>query len=56
MYIHTTEFTFSLLFFILIIVMIITITNYTYTGDHLSKLYIYAEPNDNNKEKIDEKR
>ena len=54
MYIHITEFTFSLLFFILIIVMIITITNYTHTGDHLSKLYIYAEPNDNNKEKIDE--
>jgi hypothetical protein len=35
--------------------MIITITNYTHTGDHLSKLYIYAEPNDNNKEKVDEK-
>ncbi len=54
MYIHTTEFTFSLLFFVLIIVMIITITNYTHTADHLSKLYIYAEPNDNNKEKVDE--
>ena len=54
MYIHTTEFTFSLLFFMLIIVMIITITNYSHTGDHLSKLYIYAEPNDNNKEKVDE--
>src|SRR5688572_5006950 len=34
--------------------MIITFTDYTYTGDHLSKLYIYAEPNDNNKEKVDE--
>ncbi|HEX5981761.1 MAG TPA: hypothetical protein VFY77_03750, partial [Nitrososphaeraceae archaeon] len=34
--------------------MIITITNYSHTGDHLSKLYIYAEPNDNNKEKVDE--
>src|SRR5688500_20408483 len=34
--------------------MIITITNYTHTDDHLSKLYIYAEPNDNNKEKVDE--
>src|SRR5918993_1550819 len=38
----------------LIIVMIIPITNYSHTGDHLSKLYIYAEPNDNNKEKVDE--
>jgi hypothetical protein len=33
----------------LIIVMIITITNYNYTGYHLSKLYIHAELNQNNK-------
>jgi len=52
----STEFTFSLLFFMLIIIMIITITNYNHTNDHLSKLYIHAEPNDdNNKEKGDEK-
>jgi hypothetical protein len=40
----------------LIIVLIVTITNYNHTSDHLSKLYIHAEPNDdNNKEKGDEK-
>ena len=29
--------------------MIITITNYNYTDYHFSKLYIHAEPNENNK-------
>ena len=49
MHIRNTEFTWSLLFFMLIIVMIITITNYNYTDYHFSKLYIHAEPNENNK-------
>src|ERR1044072_7092390 len=39
----------------LIIVMVITITNYTHTDYHLSKFYSYAESSDNNKEKVDEK-
>jgi hypothetical protein len=48
-HIRNTEFTLSLLFFMFIIVMIITITNYNYTDYQLSKLYIHAEPNENNK-------
>jgi hypothetical protein len=39
----------------LITVMVITITSSTPSGYHLSKFYIYAEPSDNNKEKVEDK-
>jgi hypothetical protein len=55
-HLHTTEFALSSLFFMLIIVMVITISSYTPSGYHLSKFYIYAESSDdNNKEKVEDK-
>ena len=49
---NNIEITLSLIFFILIIVMIVIIINYNRPiSNHLSVLYIHAEPNDDNKEK-----
>ena len=49
MQINNTEITLSLLFLMFIIVMMVTITNYHHHPiNHLSILYIYAEPNDDN--------
>jgi hypothetical protein len=47
--INNTEITLYFLFLMLIVIMIVTITNfYHHPTNHLSILYIYAEPNDDN--------
>ena len=54
MQINNTEITLSLLFLMFIIVMMVTITNYHHHPiNHLSILYIYAEPNDDNNKKAE---
>ncbi|MGI9012547.1 MAG: hypothetical protein ACR2F1_15360 [Nitrososphaeraceae archaeon] len=50
MQINNKKITLSLLFFMVIIVMTITIIDYNRSITQLSILYIHAEPNDNNKE------
>ena len=51
MQINNIKITLSLLFFMVIIVMTITIIDYNRSITQLSILYIHAQPNENNKEK-----
>jgi hypothetical protein len=54
MQINNIEVTLLSLFFLLIVIPIITIINYNYSNSHLSILYIFAEPDNNNNNNYNE--